>query len=219
MKREEQTREKRHVIETGTSNDCELKLDTLEENALRYVAGYISLAVKRRVDSSNSTNIQAILACIDKWKSKENQDTRNTHNFLEYTKKWTDTMNRGGLFTVNDSFYIFIRRIENIVRMFFANEFLHNYDGGSIKSSLMKKLVLNKSILSGWADLVIGQDFPDDVSSMLFNKILEHYVNIRARAFVVAWLQVQKKKKRLSHSKKGEKGLRKGLQRNSEEKN
>ena len=125
-------------------------------------------------------------------------------------------MNRGGLFTVNDSFYIFIRRIENIVRMFFTNEFLHNYDGGSIKTSLMKKLVLNKSILSGWADLVIGQDFPDDVSSMLF---LEHYVNIRARAFVVAWLQVQKIKKRLSHSKKGEKGLRKGLQGNSEEKN
>ena len=103
-------------------------------------------------------------------------------------------MNRGGLFTVNDSFYIFIRRLENIVRMFFTNEFLHNYDGGSIKSSLMKKLVLNKSILSGWADLVIGQDFPDDVSSMLFSKILEHYVNIRARAFVVALLQVQKEK-------------------------
>jgi hypothetical protein len=74
----------------------------------------------------------------------------------------------------------------------------------------------SKLVCSAWSGL--GHLLPDEVSRFVFNRIIEHYVNIRAKAFVVAWLQVLKCKARQDISRKGEKGLRKGLKKKKESK-
>ena len=38
-------------------------------------------------------------------------------NFLDYTKEWIDKVNRGGLFPLNDSTYLFFVTVEKEVRL------------------------------------------------------------------------------------------------------
>jgi hypothetical protein len=66
--------------------------------------------------ASSNTNKSLIISVISKWRSKETGNTLSSVSFLDYTTKWTECINRGGLFCVNDEFYIFVRRVENVIR-------------------------------------------------------------------------------------------------------
>jgi hypothetical protein len=61
--------------EKNVNNSEALKLDRLEENAFRYVAGYIPVAFQRKVMASSNTNKSLIISVISKWRSKETGNT------------------------------------------------------------------------------------------------------------------------------------------------
>lgn len=58
---------------------------------------------------------KAILRVTESW--DENREENLTEcGLMEYTNEWVENVNREGLFEVKDSFYMFIREVEILVR-------------------------------------------------------------------------------------------------------
>ena len=103
--------------------DEDLKLDDHEENTIRYVAGYIPFSLlKSQEDRPEGKTKDALVAVLHSW--NDEQGGRKM-TFLEYTRAWTEKINRGGLFIVNDDYYIFIRRVGNVCRMYVCRKNLN----------------------------------------------------------------------------------------------
>lgn len=128
--------------------------------------------------------------------------------FLSYTKKWVDSVNRGGLFRVNESVYLFFRRVEHVTRTFLDLGSAVNYRDHSLKSKMLTALQKSASVISGWD--ILSQDLDSTLAASLFLRVLESYVDIRCRSYVSVYMFLRKKND-VKVSKKGEKSLRKRL--------
>ena len=73
------------------------------------------------------------------WGTKGDDIDERHVSFLDYTRKWVDCVNRGGLCSVNDEFYIFIRRVENVARSILNLELMINYRGQDLRNCLSNK--------------------------------------------------------------------------------
>ena len=60
-------------------------------------------------------------------------------SFLDYTRKWAELVNKGGLIEVNNNFFIFIRRAETYVQQILNLELLKNYEGEELRKSSGRK--------------------------------------------------------------------------------
>ena len=60
-------------------------------------------------------------------------------SFLDYTRKWVELVNKGGLIEVNNNFFIFIRRTETYVQQILNLELLKNYEGEELRKSSGRK--------------------------------------------------------------------------------
>ena len=59
--------------------------------------------------------------------------------FLDYTRKWAELVNKGGLIEVNNNLFIFIRRTETYVQQILNLELLKNYEGEELRKSSGRK--------------------------------------------------------------------------------
>ena len=81
---------------------------------------------------------------------KSNGDSSiKCESFLDYTRKWTEFVNRGGLIKVNDNLLIFIRRTEIYVHKVLNLELLKNYRGGDLREVIRKKIMESGIVVSG----------------------------------------------------------------------
>ena len=60
-------------------------------------------------------------------------------SFLDYTRKWTELVNKGGLIKVNNNLFFFIRRKETYVQKILNLELLKNYKGEELRKSSGRK--------------------------------------------------------------------------------
>ena len=70
-------------------------------------------------------------------------------SFLDYTRKWTELVNRGGLIKVNDNLLIFVRRTEIYVHKILNLELLKNYRGEDLREVIRKKIMESGIVVSG----------------------------------------------------------------------
>ena len=96
----------------GTHASAPLQVQPLkaeEEQALRYVAGYIPMKLKKKY-AKQPDNVRALkyIECLHAMNEEEGDDVE----FLQYTKLWVEQVNRGGLFQVNDDTYLFFQAME-----------------------------------------------------------------------------------------------------------
>lgn len=194
------------------------ELQIKEEQSVRYVAGYILYSIKKIVKHKKSLEAKATIEILKSWSSNDIPDSDediDKQSLLEYTQKWLSLVNRGGLFLVNDEFYLFIKEIEIVVRSIFNAEFIATYCGEDLRSKLIEKLEYNTSIEMSWEALV--KEVPHKkLAERLKMKIFEKWVNIRGHAFAKTWVQVLRreaanKKKAIDISKKGQPSLRSTL--------
>lgn len=199
-----------------TSRSKEKSLNTCmtprEVKVLRYVAGYIPFCLVKRFRNKDDLNSKLILQLIDSWRGSSDPAER-PQTFLEYTNTWTDKINRGGLFIVNDKFFKFIRTVEDVARSIFNKQLIDGYSGEDLRDVLMKKFDDSSDVDSCWNFLVENFD-NDGITDSLKEIILRKWVDIRARSFANAWIQSIKrnaKTKGKKPSTKGEPSLRKTL--------
>ena len=125
-------------------------------------------------------------------------------NFYEYTKIWISTINRGGLFEINDSCFLFFRALELKVQECLP----HHLKGGTMSKEQLFTLIMDDEDVNFlWSMLSINIDskYSDD----LLRTIVEKWVTLRGFTITSSWLQEYKDIKAKQVSKK--KALRKEL--------
>ena len=90
-----------------------LKAD--DEQAVRYVAGYVAMALKKYAKLPNDTTAVQYLNCLTTMHELDEENDRELPGFLEYTKLWVEKVNRGGLFLVYDKTFLLFRAMETAV--------------------------------------------------------------------------------------------------------
>ena len=119
----------------------DLRLIAVEEKTLRYVSGYIRYSLRQKYlklkDGVTSGAILSVIEflCVDPASSSK--------TFLQYTKEWTNNINRGGLINVTDEFYIFIRHMEMSARNILNTNLMKKYSGENIQNLLMSEFNKN----------------------------------------------------------------------------
>ena len=200
-------------------SDAELKLEPEEEEVLRYVAGYIPYSLKKKYTKlRHLPEGQAILSVLSSWSKEEGEKDMS---FLDYTRDWTALRDRGGLFIINDELYIFIRRIENVARTIFNKNLLVQYCNQNLSNELKNQLSASELISEAWEKITRNLE-NKSLGEKLKMEIFTKWINIRATAFLKAWLAAQrlkiaddkaksKKAKKSIISEKGAPSLRKSL--------
>ena len=213
------------ILKSDVKNEAEeavdVELTIQEQEVLSYVAGFVifSLLKKyKKLSSSSKYGIEAGVAIqfLNGLRSVDN-DKVHCHSFLDFTTKWVDLVNRGGLVKINHEMFIFVRRIENVVRRKLNLNLIKTYRGQDIRVIIEKELQNSSFISSGWDS--VSRMLPNrQLAHVLMNQIIEKWVDIRARSFVDSYIQLVKRSiaknkvdSNIKLSKKGEQSMRKKL--------
>lgn len=201
------------------------KITEEEQKVLRYVAGYITYSLIQRYKKLSSSSVvstrETANAAIDFLQSLDTKFEKdiNARSFLQYTNQWVDAKNRGGLVTVNDDMFIFIRRVENVVRNTLSIQLLKTYRGMDLREMLYGELESSCLIDSGWS-IVARNIGNESLKKMLKKHVLDKWVDIKARSYVNCYIQILKRmvekrkdddKAKKKPSSKAEPALRKTL--------
>ncbi|XP_057311592.1 uncharacterized protein LOC130649343 [Hydractinia symbiolongicarpus] len=209
----------RHV-----EKSLDLKLTTEEQTVLYYVSGYIIFSLRKKyqrlADSKNKVVAVAALQFLNSLKVS-GDDKLQVYSFLDYTRSWVDQVSRGYLIKVNDDMFIFCRRIKNVIRKVLNLNMLKKYKGEDIRELFENELMKDSLIDQAWVILsrYLGNE---KLSKILKAQIIKKWCDIRAKAYVTAYIQVvrrklaslaSEKKEKLTVvlSKKGEPAMRKKL--------
>ena len=115
---------------------------------------------------------------------KSNGDSSiKCESFLDYTRKWTEFVNRGGLIKVNDNLLIFIRRTEIYVHKILNLELLKNYRGGDLREVIRKKIMESGIVVSGW-ECVARNIGNQELVKYLMKQVVDKWTDIRIMFFV-----------------------------------
>ena len=197
-------RNKKIFPQVAVSHDY--TLDKSEEETLRYVAGYIIHSLNKSILSKRTPEGKATSEILNYWGFKKDEEQEKCEeSFLEYTERWVNAVNRGGVLNVTDEFYVFIRRLENVARVIFNKDFLICYCNENLRELLLKAFSESRLINSAWSVLT-RHVANKDQAEKLKHKIYSKCINVRAYAFVKAWIQLMKRK--MSKVKGGSKVLK-----------
>ena len=178
-----------------SSNEEVVTMSEDEQQIVRYVAGYILFSLTRKwkkISENKKGNIVAstVLKFLESVKMTSVELQANS--FLDFTNKWLELVNRGGLILVNDNFFIFIRRIENNVRKYLNVKFLLSYKGEDLRDLLYNHIQSNVGVNITWDNLT--RFIPnDDLKKELKRQIIEKWIDIRTRSFVKCYVQIIKR--------------------------
>ena len=184
-----------------------LKAD--DEQALRYVAGYVVLVLKKKYEKRSDPKALKYVHCLSEM--NENTDTESEPPaFLEYTKLWIDKVNRGGLFQVNNDVFLLFRAMETAVRRVLTISHASTNPTISIKEHTKTAILNDPAVLAHW-NHILGHcsTTNSNESDDLLEEISEKWATIRGYSFASGWVEHYQKAKKESNKQKS---LRKGLQ-------
>ena len=177
-----------------------------ECNALRYGAGYIPFKLLKRYYNKayNHQYKDQYIACLSKMSDTVADVDDHNELFLEYTKRWVDQINLGGLFKVNDDVYTFFHETELRIRLQLSNLLLQQ--GNLNKDDVLRMMVTNDCrIQSLWSPIAV--DLDEDASKKLLMDIVQLWLTIQGFSEASAYLEsykqcLGKKTKRYSGTRK-----------------
>jgi len=92
------------VLNDGVDEDSS-HLSSIEENVVRYVAGYVCRKVRKDLEKSKEKNEDAMILFF--FELSEDEERR--------TEQWTNELDRGGLWHVSDLAYTLFYSMEQVV--------------------------------------------------------------------------------------------------------
>lgn len=186
-----------------------LKAD--EEQALRYVAGYVPMKLKKKYEKQpNNVHALNYMACLNVMSEEKGVDVE----FLQYTKLWVEQVNRGGLFQVNNDTYLIFRAMELASRRVLSVKRVTSHPTLKIQQEMEKAIMNDPSVTAHWNYLLTKiADLETDESDELLGEIVDKWVKIRGHSFASGWVEQYQIATKQSTKKKG---LRKSLQQTSD---
>ena len=185
----------------AAESECSVALKAEDENVLRYVSGYVSLKLMRRFEKQSGCKAQQFVECLSKMAIMGTESS-----FYEYTKEWMKIVNRGGLFQVNETTYLFYRALEIKTRVCLPQ---HLRKSQGVKEDLISSIKDDPVLQTHWSPLT-GDIYDDDDAQELLDRIVKLWVTIRGYSSLTAsWLEDYKKATKKSTKKS--KRLRKSV--------
>ena len=156
-------------------HDCESPgrpLTHEEQNALRYVAGYIIRKVQQKLEKSTHPRKDEMVLLLMECAGDELSDNVGTET-------WTKT-------------YSLFNIMEEEMRRLFTLGVQRPHEG--VKDTAMKTLLKSNDILFEWCLIAVEAD--DDISTLVLEKIVELYVTVRGFAFAKSCMEMYKQAKK-----------------------
>ena len=175
------------TVEVPELNDAEL-------NALRYSAGYVPWKLKQKFSKRKDPYCKEYLTCLDRMReSSAEKDVNDCVSYMEYTKRWIQLVDRGGLFHISDEVYSFFYEVECLVRKFLF-EIVQDTREHS-KDEIIDEVACDGGVQFHWS--TIAADLDEDASKALLVEVVKLWLTIRgfstAGAFVEQYKQTVKK--------------------------
>lgn len=182
----------KHVIATSV-DDYVSPLTKEEENALRYVAGFVCRKVQEKIKASSLPNKEDMLLFISDMSGDEWDEEKGT-------EVWTNGIDRGGLWHINDNVYTMFYLIEENIRKHLKVQSAKKLNMDT-KDTILDDIYTNEDILFQWSLLSASVD--ENVGMIILQKIANLYVTIRGFAFASSCLELYKQqyKKKTQKSK------------------
>lgn len=177
-----------------------------EENILRYVAGYVPFKLLKRYEKDLSLeSTVGIIECLSAMAVNGEESS-----LLEYTRKWTHLVNRGGLFEVNDTTYTLFREIEKKIRKKLLVAFDRKTSDNDLRESLINSIASDDNIQFYWT--ILSVDIESEIlATEVLKQIIGTWLTVRGFSIAGMWLDKYLHISNKSSSKK--KGLRTELKR------
>lgn len=159
-----------------------------ELNAIRYAAGYVIVSVRRKLRLAKS-DIPTNKALIDFLNTLHVDDNNSDETMLEYTTRWINKVNRGGLFIIGDKVFETFCAMEMVQRTFLkdlGNPLHHKIDIDAIE----KELIEDVDVQFWWALVCACLD--NDLTELLLKKIVKLWVTLRGFAYANAIVEQYK---------------------------
>ena len=185
------------TIQATTAVSPEPKAQELtrrEENVIRYMCGYVVLKIKKKftICSEFVDSLQTGFDFI------------GVESLQDYTKVWTEQVERGGLYHVHDNFFNLVIGIEHVCRKYLNTNIT---PGDNLISRIKSDCLQSTHITQLWSDVASFSTIPQ-------NEVLSYicclWSTIRVYAFARKWTDLLTK----SHAK----SIRKTLKRKGTEK-
>ena len=175
-----------------------------EQNAVRYVAGYVCRKVHDRLRQSSHPGKEVMILCLSDMNGGETDEE-------DHTDEWLNKINRGGLWKVTDEVYQLFCIMEKELKQKFSSSSGDSFVE-SKKAQFIEDLLENEDLLFQWC--FCTSDLPCDLHITLLKLILELFMTIHGHAHASSCLELYKEQNKLTLSKK--KALRSALNKDTE---
>jgi len=170
-----------------------------EDNALRYMAGYVCRKVHHNINKSSSKDKDDMVELCMQFCGDEEDEDRGS-------EKWINAIDRGGLWHINDNTFTIFCIIEEEVRRHLRVSSLIELDDTS-RRKIMDGLMGNEELLHQWTLLTTDKD--QCIAMEVLRKICELYLTVRGFSFAASCLELYKQRSKQQIQKS--KALRKKL--------
>ena len=189
-----------HKIDMPEDKGIEASLTYEEKSALRYTAGYVTRALKKKLKRSSNPLKEKLIQYLNEMSAEDEV----AGDAKDESEDWLAVIDRGGLTHIgNMTFGVFVS-MELEVRQFLDR---HTSQLIKMKEELCKIILNDEDVLFYWAIVSAGWDI--EGSNVLLAEIIEHYVTVRGFSFASGWMEKYKQAHKRSIQKS--KGVRKQL--------
>ena len=183
------------LMEETPQQSESLSLSYEEKNAMRYTAGYVIRAVKKKIKKSAcSEAVKAGLGmCLTELLGEECHDDSND---------WVSMIDRGGLNHVNDMTFCAMEL--DLLAVLAINT---RNDEMDLMKSVKQKITVNEDFLFAWS--IISINWEEEEPHLLKDFIVDHWITVRGFSYANAFLEKYKQASKKAVQKS--KGLREQL--------
>lgn len=151
-----------------------------EENAVRYIGGYILRSLNTKAKKEKDTFLQE---AIDDLKGDSTELPKES-------EEWTGSVDRGGLIYISEATYQFLVAVEYSLRRYLKTSTAHLMDH-EFRITLTKKVIADNDVQFNWT--IASAAVEEDVMERLLDGIIKLYVTIRGFSFASSILEMYKK--------------------------
>ena len=184
-----------------------VSLGSEEENAIRYASGYVAMKLVKRYKKEGSKKAAQFVECLSNMAVNGDDSS-----FYAYTKEWVNTVDRGGLFPINESTFLFFREVECKTQQCLPAHLVGCSQSAS--KDLNQQIFDDVDIQFYWS--MLTADIEEEQYALeLLHAIIQLWITIRGFAMTSSWMesykQVHKKTTKCSN------GLRRRLKESNTE--
>ena len=146
-----------------------------EQNALRYVDGYIVFQVLKKTLFKKREGEQMEIV-VNNMKEGSSKQTR-----LNYTKEWVEAQSRGGLCMINDK-TLFFQKLEEVIRSELPSD-TPTLKSKDLRENTTHTALENRLILIKWTSITAGSQLSEHATLVMLQLLVDFYVHIRLFSF------------------------------------